>query len=55
MGDLSSRARRGTTPLAEHSEHSVEHTPGSNIKLSAQTTRENPSMLKYHYRELFFD
>ncbi len=27
VGDLSSRARRGTTPLAKHSERSVEHTP----------------------------
>jgi len=26
-GDLSSRACRGTTPLAKHSERSVEHTP----------------------------
>ncbi len=27
VGDLSSRACRGTTPLAKHSERSVEHTP----------------------------
>ncbi len=57
--DLSSRARRGTTPLAKHSwllrsatrSAAWSTPPGSNIKLSARTNPANQNMWKLPYLE----
>jgi len=62
VGDLSSRARRGTTPLAKHSwllrsaarSATWSTPPGSNIKLSSQTNNANPKMWKYRYLGVCF-
>jgi hypothetical protein len=58
VGDLSSRACRGSTPLAMTQHPVRKHSwplrsaatpPGSNIKLSAQTTHANPIRWKHPY------